>query len=92
MSHVAPERQYTTKQRGPQEPFLVTESNKKIFIALLMEQLQENGFKIDQAQGDSDTMIVSVALSCVSSSNVPVVVRRRIQTYLFYCCTIGVIL
>jgi len=76
VSHVAPERQveYSTKELGPQEPFLANTSNKKSFIAILMNNLEQNGFTVHQAKSDADTMIVSVALHCASHGSLPVAV------------------
>src|SRR5678816_4810715 len=64
----------STKDVGPQEPFLANTANKKSFIVLLMHYLQENGIAVHQAPGDADTLIVSVALDCARQGNIPVAV------------------
>lgn len=42
--------------------FLLNESNKKQFVALLCQALLANGFEVYQSTGDADTLIVNTAL------------------------------
>ena len=66
-----------TKQIGVQEPFLPNTTNKKGFIVLLKQYLEQQGIIVCQAAGDADRLIVSTALkSAVEGSHNVVVVAE----------------
>jgi len=66
-----------TKQIGMQEPFLANTTNKKGFIVLLKQYLEQQGTTVCQAAGDADTLIVSTALkNAVEGSRIVVMVAE----------------
>ena len=66
-----------TKQIGMQEPFLANTTNKKGFIVLLKQYLEQQGTTVCQAAGDADTLIVSTELKiAVEGSRIVVMVSE----------------
>ena len=68
ITSVAASRQIdeNTKQIGLQDSFLANIQNKKGFIHTLSSCLKRFGFNVHQADGDADTDVVKVALSCAT--------------------------
>lgn len=50
-----------------QEKFLANESNKTRFIAMLKKELEQSGFRVEQAVEDANTLIVNTAIQMSSS-------------------------